>query len=97
MSGRTVEPDELLDALLADLAPRYGRLNQSAGKDAIRQAMRKACTTLGRRCRVTLEEGELEGIATDLADDGRLLVDVGGSTRAIDAADVVYLRDAPTP
>ena len=49
---------------------------------------RERCTTLGRRVRVDLPAGTIEGIATGVDADGRLVVD----GRPIAAGDVVHLR-----
>ena len=49
---------------------------------------RDLCTTLGRRVRVELPGGAVEGLATDVDGEGRLLVD----GRAVAAGDVVHLR-----
>ena len=49
---------------------------------------RERCTTLGRRVRVELPGGLIEGVATDVDEDGRLLVE----GRAVAAGDVVHLR-----
>lgn len=49
---------------------------------------RSRCTTLGRRVRVELPDGTVEGVATDVDDDGRLVV----AGRPIAAGDVVHVR-----
>ena len=73
-----VDRDALLDAYLAglgtpgDVLPRY----------------RDRCTTLGRRVRAEVPGATIEGIATDVDEDGRLLVE----GRAVAAGDVVHLR-----
>ena len=76
--GPGVDRAALLHAYLAGLV--------SAGD--VLDRYRHRCTTLGREVRVELPGGSLEGVATDVDQDGRLLV--GG--RAIAAGDVVHLR-----
>jgi BirA family biotin operon repressor/biotin-[acetyl-CoA-carboxylase] ligase len=49
---------------------------------------RDRCTTLGRRVRVAVPGGAIEGVATDVDEDGRLIV----AGRAIAAGDVVHVR-----
>jgi BirA family biotin operon repressor/biotin-[acetyl-CoA-carboxylase] ligase len=49
---------------------------------------RERCATLGRRVRVELPGGSVEGLAEDVDDEGRLVVD----GRPITAGDVVHLR-----
>ncbi len=49
---------------------------------------RSRCTTLGRQVRVEVPDGALEGLATDVDEHGRLLVD----GRPVAAGDVVHVR-----
>lgn len=77
-------------------------LGPGAGRDALLHAYldalarpgdvlgryRELCATLGRRVRVELPGETVEGVATDVDGEGRLVV--GG--RAIAAGDVVHLR-----
>ena len=78
MLGPGVDREVLLDAYLDGLASPGDVLDR----------YRERCTTLGRRVRVELPEGAVEGVATGVDDDGRLLVD----DRPIAAGDVVHLR-----
>ncbi|HUR23779.1 MAG TPA: biotin--[acetyl-CoA-carboxylase] ligase [Acidimicrobiales bacterium] len=78
MLGVGVERDVLLHAYLAALATPGDVLDR----------YRVRCTTLGRRVRVELPQGPVEGVATGVDNDGRLLVD----GRPIAAGDVVHLR-----
>ena len=65
------------DALPGDIAPRY----------------RQALSTLGRTVRVERADGVLEGVATDIEPDGRLVVvDACAVTHRLAAGDVVHLR-----
>ena len=82
--GDGIAPLDVLRALLAaydrlpaDVVPRY----------------RAALGTLGRRVRVELPDGVVEGMATDVESDGRLVVvDTCGMTHRLAAGDVVHLR-----
>ncbi len=82
----TVTPIDVLaavlaayDALPADTHERY----------------RAALGTLGRRVRIELPSGFLEGTATDVEADGRLVVvDTCAVTHRLAAGDVVHLRPA---
>ncbi len=59
----------------------------------LRDAYVAACTTIGRRVRVTFPSGStLEGQAIGVDDDGRLLVSAGGHTTSVAAGDVVHVR-----
>lgn len=97
LAGVAVD-DGALDRLVADYV---GRLRAAvAGEDpGVRERIRARCVTLGMRIRVALADGgTLEGIATGLADDGRLEVateDRGAVLVAV--GDVTHVRPAGTP
>ena len=76
--GPGVDRSALLHAYL-------GRLD-TAGDVLARY--RDRCTTLGRCVHVEVPGGSIEGVATDVDEDGRLLVE----GRAVAAGDVVHLR-----
>jgi BirA family biotin operon repressor/biotin-[acetyl-CoA-carboxylase] ligase len=86
LTTATVTPTDVLgpllaayDALPADTHERY----------------RAALGTLGRRVRIELPRGFLEGTATDVETDGRLVVlDTCAVTHRLAAGDVVHLRPA---
>ncbi len=89
-------PADVLALVLAALddGPRGGPALDAAYRDAL--------GTLGRRVRVELADGVVEGVAVDVDAAGRLVVDVGdgvggggsGGTRVFDVGDVVHLRPA---
>jgi BirA family transcriptional regulator, biotin operon repressor / biotin---[acetyl-CoA-carboxylase] ligase len=83
VSGWPVDRAEVLAAYLVALDRRC---DQPPG--ALVGDWRAACSTIGRRVRVELPDRTLEGLATAVTDDGRLLVD----GRAVSAGDVVHLR-----
>lgn len=86
--GEGASRDDVLDALLASLGDWLDR-----PEAAVASAYRAACVTLGRLVRVDLVDGEsFEGVAADVDDDGRLLVEVNACLRTVDVADVVHLR-----
>ena len=66
-----------IDALPVDVGERY----------------RQHLATLGRRVHVELPDGVLDGTATDVEPDGRLVVvDACGVTHRVDAGDVIHVR-----
>ena len=86
--GDGISRDEVLDALLASLRGWLGRSDRD-----VTSAYGAACVTVGRDVRVDLVDGEsFEGVAADVDDDGRLLVEVNACLRTVDVADVVHLR-----
>ncbi len=87
VSGLTVDRDELLVEMLLGLERRYGDLR------AVASEYRATCATVGRRVRVDLIDGRIEGVAADLTPDGRLLIVADdGSQQTVTAGDVVHLR-----
>jgi BirA family biotin operon repressor/biotin-[acetyl-CoA-carboxylase] ligase len=86
--GDGASRDAVLDALLASLDARL-----DAGWPSVASAYRAACVTIGRRVRVELVDGEVfEGVAADVDDAGRLLVETSVCLRTVEVADVVHLR-----
>ena len=80
--GRDVDRDAVLDAWLAALGRRLDALGDVA------EEYRRTCATIGREVRVELPGETFTGTATDVTDDGHLVVD----GRAVSAGDVVHLR-----
>lgn len=86
--GEGVERDVVLAALLSSLG---GWLD--AGWPAVARAYREACVTVGRRVRVELVDGEVfEGMAADVDDAGRLLVETSVCLRTVAVGDVTHVR-----
>ena len=88
LAGRPVDRPALLVAYLVAL----DRLCDEAPA-AVLAAWRAACSTIGRAVRVELPDRTVEGMATGVTDDGRLVVD--GVT--VSAGDVVHLRPGRGP
>ncbi|WP_245620599.1 biotin--[acetyl-CoA-carboxylase] ligase [Cryptosporangium arvum] len=87
-----LDREVLLAAILDELAARYA--DWRAGDEDLRAAYRGHCDTLGREVRVSLPAGQtLEGVATDVDAEGRLVV----GTTAVAAGDVVHVRPQPGP
>ena len=87
-AGRAVDRDALLWAFLGALTARLDDL------DGVLVDARARSATLGRRVRVELPgDRVVEGTATELAEDGSLMVrDDGGQEHAVTVGDVVHLR-----
>jgi BirA family biotin operon repressor/biotin-[acetyl-CoA-carboxylase] ligase len=92
-AGRPVDRTLLLTELLVALESRYTTA-LTGKRDETLAPYRSDSATLGRRVRVDLTAGtSLEGQATSLADDGRLIVtDDQGSKHLIHVGDVKHLR-----
>jgi BirA family biotin operon repressor/biotin-[acetyl-CoA-carboxylase] ligase len=63
-----------------------------AAGPALVPAYRGCCTTLGQQVRVVQPGGELHGLAADIDDRGRLVVDTDGGLVAVDVGDVTHVR-----
>jgi len=85
-----IEPRELLDRLLAALAPAYAAW-ELGGFPAIEPAWRRRAVGIGQPIEVRLQGGSLRGIFRDLDTDGalRLALPEGGERR-ISAGDVYF-------
>ena len=80
-------------AVLAELGPIIGQWQAGAGDAALMTAYRARCLTLGRPVRVVLSEAStIEGMATDIDPDGRLVVDTDTGRKVFGAGDVIHLR-----
>jgi BirA family biotin operon repressor/biotin-[acetyl-CoA-carboxylase] ligase len=93
--GVEVDPDRLISDYLESLGAQLAAL--TASDDAVRSGVHaqvtRRCATLGRRVRVSLPgDRVLDGEATGLDIDGRLLVTAEGVQHAISAGDVVHAR-----
>jgi BirA family biotin operon repressor/biotin-[acetyl-CoA-carboxylase] ligase len=65
------------------------------GTARLAASYRAQCATLGRDVRVELPgSGELLGRATDIDDDGRLVVETAAGTERVGAGDVIHVRPA---
>lgn len=85
-------PRGLLDTLLEEISPRVDQLTTSAGRGELRSEYRSALDTLGQRVKVTTHDGDLFGIATDVDELGRIIVDTNEGLMTFSSADVVHLR-----
>ncbi|WP_419932665.1 biotin--[acetyl-CoA-carboxylase] ligase [Candidatus Poriferisodalis sp.] len=104
-SGAPVDRPLLARLVLEGLDARYEFLLQSGdGAVAVLDEARRNSATLGRRVRVSLDRTtgapaadghSLEGVASDLDAEGRLLVcDDAGITHTVSVGDVVHVRPA---
>lgn len=99
VSGRAVGRDAFLEAFLGGIERRYAPLASDplgAGRQRVLEEARAALSTLGAPVRVDLPSGRVvEGTATALRDDGRLVVASRAGELVVEAGDVVHLRHAP--
>ncbi len=87
-----VDREELLIALLNALGPRYDAL-AAGDRTGLLAAWRERSATLGRRVRVELSSGDVEGMAVDVNGQGHLVVETSdGQRHSLAVGDVVHLR-----
>jgi BirA family biotin operon repressor/biotin-[acetyl-CoA-carboxylase] ligase len=91
-AGHPVDRAALLDMFLAALASRIDAL------DTVADDYRARLATIGRAVRVELAAGTIEGVATDVDGQGRLVVQPdGGASVVVAAGDVIHLRGVKDP
>lgn len=83
MLGPDTDREALLEALIAELQRWFAALEPE-----VLGAWRARADTLGRTVRVELPAETFEGMAEDIADDGRLIV----AGRTVAAGDVIHVR-----
>ena len=83
--------DFQLSRLLAEFVSLRSQFEVSSVA-AVLEELREISHTLGRKVRVTTEAGILEGRATDIDSQGRLVLDRGAQT--VSAGDILHLRGA---
>jgi BirA family transcriptional regulator, biotin operon repressor / biotin---[acetyl-CoA-carboxylase] ligase len=95
LSGRPVEPGDMLAALLTDLEHRCVQLSDPDGQRAITEDSRESSATIGRAVRVELIDRTVMGTAESIDEQGHLHVrTTGGDPLEVNAGDVVHLRPA---
>jgi BirA family transcriptional regulator, biotin operon repressor / biotin---[acetyl-CoA-carboxylase] ligase len=92
--GHHVDREDLLVAILGQMDRRYGALDTPEGRTQLHVDHLDRCVTLGRRVRVELAHGAVEGRAADLLPSWHLVVDPGGGAAPVEVSmgDVVHLR-----
>lgn len=95
--GIDVDEDRLLSAYLGRLDAHLSELTVSgdAVASGLLEAVSARCATLGKAVRVSMPADRiLEGVATAIDANGRLLVESDGVEHPISAGDVVHVRAA---
>jgi BirA family biotin operon repressor/biotin-[acetyl-CoA-carboxylase] ligase len=82
-SGHAPRRDDLCVAILREL-------DALVSSDDWMDEYRRRCETIGSEVRVEMHDAKVEGTATDVRDDGALMVDGW----AVVAGDVIHVRDA---
>lgn len=96
-TGVTIAPRALLDLLLEELEPRRMQLDSKEGRTALRAEYKRALATIDQWVRVEQLDGVREGVARDVDDAGRLIVEIGGALQTFAVGDVVHVRPSGAP
>lgn len=86
-----LDPD--FDMQMAAILKEFSKLRaqyELSGLAAILDELRAISLTLGKRVRVTIEDGIIEGFATEIDEQGRLVLNDG--EHVISAGDIFHLR-----
>ena len=97
-NASTVDRDQLLAAVIENIRSLYLELS-SAGGDAtvsgLRQAILELSATVGSQVSVEFPDGKKTfGLAKDIDETGRLVVETQHETLSVSAGDVLHLRKA---
>jgi BirA family biotin operon repressor/biotin-[acetyl-CoA-carboxylase] ligase len=95
LAGAATDRVPLVRAILRAIEDWYGRWCAASGDpDAcgLREAYRSHCVTIGREVEVSLPGGDLTGTASDVDEDGRLLVVAADGVHTLAAGDVRHVR-----
>jgi BirA family biotin operon repressor/biotin-[acetyl-CoA-carboxylase] ligase len=92
--GHRVDREALLVSWLRHLDAWLDLVVTPEGRDLLLLRLRETSATLGRRVRVELPTGTIEGVALDVTSAGHLLVQPDGEAKTVEVAvgDVVHLR-----
>ncbi len=92
LSGRPIDPPEVLSSLLSALEPRVDALGTPSGRSRQADELRDRCVTLGAAVRVELAASTFEGRAVDVTREGHLVVRTQAGLRTVVAGDVIHVR-----
>lgn len=94
LAGVEADRTALLDRILWTLREEYDAWQAAPGDHALRAAYLERCATVpNHQVRVGLPDGSvIEGVATDIAEDGGLVVEGPAGPVTLHAGDVVHVR-----
>ena len=95
-TGREVNRDELLATVIENIKSLYGELVLAEGNaqlSGLRDAIIQASATIGQQVSVAFPSSEkVVGLAKDIDQSGRLVVETSRETLSVSAGDVLHLR-----
>jgi BirA family biotin operon repressor/biotin-[acetyl-CoA-carboxylase] ligase len=97
-TGKSIDRDPLLAAVIQNLKKLYLELNASGGdaqESGLRDAILKISATVGQQVSVEFPDGKKAfGLAKEIDAAGRLVVETSAETLTVSAGDVLHLRKA---
>jgi BirA family biotin operon repressor/biotin-[acetyl-CoA-carboxylase] ligase len=91
-TGAALAPSRVLRVYLDELGRRREMMSTERGLATLGQHYVGALSTIGRRVRVELVDGQVRGRAVGVDETGALRVDTGSEVRTFTAGDVVHVR-----
>jgi BirA family biotin operon repressor/biotin-[acetyl-CoA-carboxylase] ligase len=95
-TGREVNRDELLATVIENIKSLYGELVLAEGNaqlSGLRDAIIQASATVGQQVSVDFPSREkVVGLAKDIDQTGRLVVETSRETLSVSVGDVLHLR-----
>ena len=91
-TGTALAPSRVLRVYLDQLGRRRAMMSTGQGLATLSQHYVAALSTIGRRVRVELVDGQVRGRAVGVDETGALRVDTGSEVRTFTAGDVVHVR-----
>jgi BirA family biotin operon repressor/biotin-[acetyl-CoA-carboxylase] ligase len=93
MIGKNFNKWDLLIGVLKNFEKKLQILAEPNGQDILRQEHIAKSETLGTMIQVEMQKNEIRGLATDITEEGFLLVDDGATVTEITSGDVRKLRN----
>ena len=91
-TGAALAPLQVLRVYLDELGRRRELMSTKEGVATLAQQYVAALSTIGRRVRVELVNGQVRGRAVGVDETGALRLDTGNEVRTFTAGDVVHVR-----
>lgn len=92
LAGRAVDAGELTVVLLRSLSGFCAMIESAEGRAELHELVRTRTATIGEEVTVDLGGTKLEGRATDILPDGRLVIETASGDVPITAGDIRHVR-----
>jgi biotin-(acetyl-CoA carboxylase) ligase len=96
-TGKSIDAESMLAALLAELTVRREALLEPAGRDQIAKEFAQHLGTIGSKVKIELPGEVVVARAIGVSPEGHLIVDDGAGPQEIVTGDVIHLRPHSEP